>query len=104
MLSENGSRNQFTIKHGHVKTKDITSTTDKAYMDLTTRLPYCVSRGNEYVMVACHFDSNTIIGKAVPNRRAATLTKAWMYQQELRVHHQIYGFWTMKPLKNSKQQ
>ena len=35
------------------------------------------SRGNQYILVGYHFDGNCIYGKAVKDRKAATLTAAW---------------------------
>lgn len=52
-------------------------TTDKAFMDLTGRFPYKSSRGNEYILIGYHFDSNAILGVPIKNRQAATITKAW---------------------------
>ena len=46
-------------------------------MDLTGRFPYKSSRGNEYILIAYHFDSNVIWGLPVKNRQAKTLTNAW---------------------------
>ena len=36
-----------------------------AYTDLTGRFPCRSSSGNEYVMIAYHFDGNCIVGKAL---------------------------------------
>ena len=49
----------------------------KAYADLTGRFPYRSSRGNEYILVAYHYDSNAILATAIKNRQAATITSAW---------------------------
>ena len=46
-------------------------------MDLTGRFPYCSSRGNEYILIAYHYDSNAILGLPIRNRQAATITAAW---------------------------
>ena len=51
--------------------------TSKAYMDATGRFPHCSSRGNEYVLIGYHTDANAILGIAMKNRRAATITAAW---------------------------
>ena len=48
-----------------------------AYMDLTGRFPYKSSRGNEYILVAYHFDANAILVDALKNREAKTITEAW---------------------------
>ena len=67
--------------HPNKKTHDaiytITSKHDKAYMDLTGRFPHCSSRGNEYILVVYHYDSNAILGMPIKNRQAATITHAW---------------------------
>ena len=36
-------------------------TTDRAFMDLTGRFPYKSTRGNEYILIAYHYDSNVIL-------------------------------------------
>ena len=65
----------------NVKTKDVIyalyQTTEKAFMDLTGRFPFTSSRGNEYILIGYHYDSNAILGRALKNRQAATITKAW---------------------------
>ena len=48
-----------------------------AYTDLTGRFPMRSSRGNQYIMVGYHYDGNCILGKAIKDRKAATLTAAW---------------------------
>ena len=48
-----------------------------AYTDLTGRFPYRSSSGNEYIMVGYHFDGNVILGEAIKNRQAQTITTAW---------------------------
>ena len=47
------------------------------YLDLTGRFPRRSSRGNEYILVAYHYDANLI--KAIPlkNRRGQTITESW---------------------------
>ena len=57
-------------------------TTDKVFIDLTGRFPYKSSRGNEYILIAYHYDSNAILGLPLKNRRAGTITKAWTSLQE----------------------
>ena len=65
----------------NIKTNDVIysliSSTDKGFMDLTGRFPYCSSRGNEYILIAYHYDSNAIMGRPLKNRQAATITNAW---------------------------
>ena len=48
-----------------------------AYTDLTGRFPCKSSRGNEYILVAYHFNGNYIISRALKNRKAETITKTW---------------------------
>ena len=48
-----------------------------AYTDLTGRLPFTSSRGNQYIMVAYHYDGNAILVEPVKNRNAQTLVNAW---------------------------
>ena len=38
---------------------------NKAFMDLTGRFPYKSSRGNEYILISFHVDSNAILGTPV---------------------------------------
>ena len=56
-----------------VNREDITT----AYQDLTGRFPCKSSRGNEYILIAYHYDANFIIGYPVKDRKAPTLTAAW---------------------------
>ena len=48
-----------------------------AYTDLTGRFPMRSSMGNQYILVGYHYDSNCILGHAVKDRKAHTLTAAW---------------------------
>ena len=48
-----------------------------AYQDLTGRFPCKSSSGNEYILVAYHYDANFIMGYPVKDRKAPTLTAAW---------------------------
>ena len=50
---------------------------DFASLDLTGRFPYRSSRGNEYMMVAYHYDANAILVEPMKNRSAMQLTNAW---------------------------
>ena len=65
----------------NTKTRDvifsIVDTHDKAFLDLTGRFPHCSSRGNQYILIGYHYDSNAIIGAPLKNRQAATITTAW---------------------------
>ena len=58
--------------HPNIKSNDaiysISSKDHKAFMDLTGRFPHCSSRGNEYILVAYHYDSNAILGLPLKNR------------------------------------
>ena len=47
------------------------------YIDLTGRFPKKSSRGNEYILVAYHFDANHIMALPIKNRRGPTITEAW---------------------------
>ena len=47
-----------------------------AYTDLTGHFPYTSSRGNQYVMVAYHYDANAILVQPVKNRNKQTLVNA----------------------------
>ena len=53
------------------------STTDLAYIDLTGRFFYRSARGNEYILVGYHYDTNAILCTAFKKRQSATITKAW---------------------------
>jgi len=70
------------------KTNDVIcsllSSQDKAFMDLTGRFPIRSSRGNEYILIAYHYDSNAILGEPIKNRQAATITSAW-----LKIHNKL---------------
>ena len=46
-------------------------------MILTGRFPYKSTRGNEYILVAHHVHSNTILGLPTKNRQAVTIKNAW---------------------------
>ena len=48
-----------------------------AYTDLTGRFPLKSSRGNEYILVAYHYDANCIYGIPIKNRKATSITEAW---------------------------
>ena len=47
------------------------------YLDLTGRFPKRSSRGNEYILIAYHFDSNLIKAIPIKNRRRQVITEAW---------------------------
>lgn len=73
--------NPPTYSTPYTKSNDVIyaliSNTDTAYMDLCGRFPFRSSRGNEYILIAFHVDSNAILGRPVKNRQAATLATAW---------------------------
>ena len=48
------------------------------YMDLTGRFPKRSSRGNQYILVAYHYDGNYIHGEAVKNRKGSSIAAAWV--------------------------
>jgi hypothetical protein len=50
---------------------------DKAYIDLTGRFPYTSSRGNQYILVGYHYDSNAILVTPLKNRTAGEITNGW---------------------------
>ena len=49
----------------------------KVYSDLCGRFPYQSSRGNNYIIVAYHYDANAILLHTVKNCNAATLVEGW---------------------------
>jgi hypothetical protein len=55
-----------------------------AYFDMTGRFPHRSTRGNKYIMVGYHYDSNSILAKPMKDRNAASMVTVW---NEL---HQIY--------------
>ena len=52
-------------------------TTERGFMDITGGFPYKSSRGNEYIVIAYHFDSNTILRVPLKSRQAKTITTVW---------------------------
>ena len=50
---------------------------ETAYTNLTGRFPHRSGRGNEYILVGYHYDSNAILAEPVKNRTAEVLTKGW---------------------------
>jgi hypothetical protein len=49
----------------------------KSYSVQTGRFPIPSSRGNHYIFVLYHHDTNSIHAVAIPNRQAASIRKAW---------------------------
>ena len=54
--SDTPNTNAHEVCYAVIRDKDVT-----AYMDLTGRFPYRSSRGNEYILVRYHYDSNSIL-------------------------------------------
>ena len=50
---------------------------NKAYSDLTGRLPEIFSRGNAYILVIYDYDSNAILAEPLRSRAAAVIRDAW---------------------------
>ena len=50
----------------------------RSYSDQTGQFPVQSGRGNNYMFVLYDYDSNAILVKAIPNRRAATIRDAWI--------------------------
>ena len=51
--------------------------TTKAYSDLTGKFPFRSSRGNNYFLVAYHFDANAILATTLKNRQEKTIVDGW---------------------------
>jgi hypothetical protein len=49
----------------------------KSYSDQTGKFPIPSSRGNHYIFVLYHHDTNSIHATAIPNRQAASIRTAW---------------------------
>ena len=47
------------------------------YTYLTRRFPFRSSRGNEYSLIAYHYDANDILAESIKNRQAKTITQVW---------------------------
>jgi len=58
----------------------------KSFSDQTGRFPVPSSRGNNYVFVLYHQDTNTIHTMAIPNRKAATIRNAWETTHKMLIH------------------
>ena len=58
----------------------------KSYSDQTGRFPVPSSRGNHYIFVLYHQDTNTIHAVAIPNRKAASIRNAWEQTHRILVH------------------
>ena len=51
----------------------IIQNSNRSFMDLKGRFPYKSPRGNEYILIAYHIDSNTILGTPVKNKQSNTM-------------------------------
>jgi hypothetical protein len=49
----------------------------KTYSDQTGKFPIPSSRGNHYIFVLYHHDTNSIHAVAIPNRQATSIRSAW---------------------------
>jgi hypothetical protein len=58
----------------------------KSYSDQTGRFPVPSSRGNHYVFVLYHQDTNSIHTVAIPNRKAASIRDAWEATHKTLIH------------------
>ena len=47
------------------------------YISLTGRFPFRSAKGNQYLLVAYHFDANAIYAKPIKNRESNSITVAW---------------------------
>ena len=69
-----------------IKTNDVmyhvyqTDLPGKEYSDLTGRFLYRCSRGNESILVGCHFDGNSIIATPIGYRQVKIIKEAWELQ------------------------
>ena len=67
----------------NIKTHDIISAViddnclGVGYSDQTGRFPYQSSRGNNYIFVAYHYNSNAILITPLKDRQANTIAQAW---------------------------
>ena len=51
---------------------------EKGYADLTGRFPYRSTRGNQYFLVICDYDSNAILAETLKNRTAGEIKRGFM--------------------------
>jgi hypothetical protein len=58
----------------------------KSYSDQTGRFHVPSSRGNHYIFVLYHQDTNSIHAVAIPNRKAASIRNAWEQTHQMLVH------------------
>ena len=50
---------------------------EKKFSDQTGQFPFCLSRGNEYLMVMYDYDANAILVTPLKNHQAKTIATAW---------------------------
>jgi hypothetical protein len=64
----------------------------QSYSDQTGRFPVPSSRGNNYLFILYHQDTNSIHAVAIPNRQAASIRDAWekTHQMLIRQGHPPY--------------
>ena len=67
----------------HESIYTIIHNSDKTFMGLTGRFPYKSSRGNEYVLIVYHLDSNAILGTTIKSRQASAITQAWIQLENI---------------------
>ena len=65
---------------------DNTQLISKSYSDQTGRFHVPSSRGNNYLFVLYHQDTNSIHAVAIPNRKAASIRNAWEQTHTMLVH------------------
>ena len=67
----------------NVKTNDVcyllveNNPKNMGYIDLTGRFPSKSAKGNQYIIVAYHYDANAIYAHPIKNRESSTITTAW---------------------------
>lgn len=63
------------------KTNDVIcamiSSSDKAFLDFAGQFPFCSSRGNNYILIAYHYEANAILGLPIKNQQAGAITATW---------------------------
>ena len=59
----------------------------KSYSDQTGKFPTMSSRGNQYVFILYHYDTNSIHAVPIKNRQAAHIKNAWHDTFNLLKHH-----------------
>ena len=67
---------------------------ETAYSDQTGRFPHISSRGNQYSFVLYDYDGNTILAKAIKNRKAKVIANAIIqtYDWLTRHGHEVKAF------------